>query len=203
MPSILFFTLGLILLYKKDWSKYYILFIVATFNKETACFLTFIYLFTAIGKTKPGKIAFHCFLQLVIWLAIKYFLYRLYAANPGPGLFEINNIDINVSHLTRNVAWLLNLRNYPIVFFKSMGFIWVPTLLGYSLIKDEFIKRSLWVVFPFLGGMMFVANIYELRIYGEIIPLVLTAFLLITREFFRKYLSGSLNYLYASLIKNA
>ena len=40
--SVLFFTLGLIFLFKQNWYFYYALFIVATFNRETTCFLTFI-----------------------------------------------------------------------------------------------------------------------------------------------------------------
>ena len=177
MPSILFFTLGLILLYKKNWLLYYPLFVVATLNRETACFLTCVYLFTAIGKSKPKTIIFHCSLQLVIWGTIKYALYNLYADNSGYGLFD--------TRFSENVDFFLNPRNLPL-FFSNMGLIWIPVLFYFRLIRVEFVKRSLLVALPFFFGMMWVGRMCELRIFGELIPVVLTAFLLILRELFKR-----------------
>jgi hypothetical protein len=54
--------------------------------------------------------------------------------------------------------------------------------LHFRRIKVEFVKRSLLVVFPFFIGMMLVANIYELRLFGELIPVVLAAFVLVFHE---------------------
>ena len=51
MASIMFFTLALILLYKQKWVMFYMVFAVATLNRETTFFLTFIYLLTAFGKS--------------------------------------------------------------------------------------------------------------------------------------------------------
>jgi hypothetical protein len=68
--------------------------------------------------------------------------------------------------------------NWPL-FASSMGFLWIPVLFYYRRIKNEFLQRSLWVVFPLFAGMMFVGNIYELRIFGELLPIFLAAFFLI------------------------
>ena len=57
-PSILFFTLGLIAMYKRKWMIYYFIFIIATFNRETTCFLTVIYLFTSFGKMGENHLSF-------------------------------------------------------------------------------------------------------------------------------------------------
>lgn len=177
MPAILLFTLGLILLYKKKWTIYYLLFIVATLNKETTCFLTLIYLFTAIGKDKPKTIALHCFFQLIIWCTIKYFLYQLYFNNPGAGIFE--------GQLSKNINFFKNIKNYPF-FFSNMGFLWIPTFFYFRLIEARFVKRSLLVIFPFFLVMMLAGNIIELRAYGELIPVVLVAFLLIIKELLKR-----------------
>jgi len=71
MPSVFFFTLGLIFIYQRKWNMYYIVFIIATFNRETTCFLTVIYLFTSIKREKINGIIYHCCAQFIIWLIIK------------------------------------------------------------------------------------------------------------------------------------
>ena len=171
IPSMFFFTLGLIFLYKQKWLFYYILFIIASFNRETTCFLTCIYFLTYIGKTKPKLFILNCFAQLIIWLSIKYFLVQMFVKNPGAGLFEEH-------HLSTNLSFLLHIDNYPFL-FSSFGFMWIPVFYFFRLISDNFVKRSLFVVFPFISGMMIVGNIYELRIYGELFPVILSAFILI------------------------
>lgn len=173
MPSILFFVIGLILIYKKKWIFYYPVFIVATFNRETTLFLVFIYFVVFWGREKLKIIISHCFAQLILWIGIKYILYNAYSDNIGAGLFE--------NHLLDNIRFLMNIKNYPLL-LSNMGFIWIPTIFYFGLIKDIFVKRSLLVIFPFCACMIYVGNIGEMRIYGEIIPVVLSAFLLILKE---------------------
>jgi hypothetical protein len=178
MPSVLFFTMGLILLYQKKWIYYYPLFIAATFNRETTCFLTFVYLFTAIGRSPFKRVGLHCAFQLLIWLSIKYFLYQLYSENPGHGVFA--------TRMAHNIEFLKNPRSYSYL-FSSMGFIWIPVLFYFRFIPDFFVKRSLLVLIPFMGGLFVVGNMDELRIYGEMIPVMLIAFLLLGREVFIRW----------------
>jgi hypothetical protein len=65
------------------------------------------------------------------------------------------------------------------MFFSIFGFTWIPVLFYHHRIRHDFVKRSLIVTIPFFIGMMFVSNIYELRVFGELIPLFTTAFILI------------------------
>lgn len=182
IPSVLFFTLGLILLYKKNHLIYYPVFIIATFNRETTIFLTLIYLFTAFEKNKIAPVLSHCIAQAVIWASIKMCLAALYADNPGPGYF-VNFFYVNLS-LTANPVNVMRIAS-------SCGFVWVAVVFCSKLITDEFVKRSLLVIFPFFMGMFIVGNIIELRIYGEMIPVILSAFLLIVNNLLRLELAQS------------
>jgi hypothetical protein len=182
IPSILFFTLGLSLLFKNRMLPYYILFAIATLNRETSCFLTFAYLFASIGKIRLRTVALHCVSQLILWAGIKYFLYRAYAENPGTGLW-VDTLTVNLS-LLKDPRALLTLSS-------MFGYTWIPTLVCYRLIPVPFIRRSVLVILPFLIAMMFFGYITELRIFGELIPIVLTAFLLIVRGLFSKEAGGS------------
>lgn len=47
-------------LYQKKWTLYCGLFLVATLNREITCFLTLIYLCTALGDERLQRIADHC-----------------------------------------------------------------------------------------------------------------------------------------------
>lgn len=173
IPSVLFFTLGLSLLYKKNWYLYYPVFIIATFNRETTVFLTLIYLVTAFEKNKIAPVLLHCTAQAVIWLSVKMWLAFLYGNNPGPGYF-VNFFYVNLAVAANpvNIARIAS----------SFGFVWVAVVFYFKLITDEFVKRSLAVVVPFFMGMFIAGNITELRIYGEMLPVVLSAFLLIANN---------------------
>ncbi len=177
LPAILLFTLGLILIYKKNWLLFYPLFIIATLNRETTCYLTVVYLCTSIGRERPKQIIIHILSQALIWVEIKYYLYHLYIANGGDAFWQ--------THLSENFNLLMTPRAYP-QFLSNFGYLWIPTLAFWRIIPDQFVKRTVWLIPLFFLGMFFIGNMYELRIYGELIPVVLTAFLLILKELFRR-----------------
>jgi hypothetical protein len=189
-PAILFFTLGLTFLYQKKWVLYYVLFTVATFNRETTCFLTIAYLCTALGRERLPKIALHCGAQFIIWMAIKTVIGRIYLNNPGPNGFEWFDGESTIPHYVDNIKFLTKPENLP-GFLGIMGFTWVPVLCYYKNIGNEFVQRCLWVIPPFFVGMFFVANIYELRIFADLIPVVLTPFLLILAGLIRNQPAGT------------
>jgi hypothetical protein len=184
IPSILFFTLGLISLYKKNWISYYLIFTVGTFNRETTCFLTMIYILVFFGKEKFRDLTIHVLLQILIWISIKILLYHLFIANFGDGVFE-------KTHLLDNIAYVEQFKNYPFLFSGAVLFVWLPTLACSSLIKNEFTRKSIWVSIPFVIGMILVGVVDELRIYGELIPVLYPGFLLILKEVFTKEFTKS------------
>lgn len=68
----------------------------------------------------------------------------------------------------------------------TMGFIWIPTLALFPLISNDFVKRSVFIVFPLCAGTLLVGVIHEQRVYGEIIPVLLPAFFLIMENLFKR-----------------
>jgi hypothetical protein len=176
IPSVFFFTLGLILICKQNWFLYYPIFVIATFNRETTIFLVLIYWITTISKTNWPTVTCQCLIQVVLWLLIKHYLAVLYTDNPGPGIF--------VSFISTNWMKLGNPLN-AIRVASSFCFVWVVVLLRFSLITSRFLQKTTFVVFPYVIGLFIVGNIVELRIFGELIPVVLSAFwLIIDRSLF-------------------
>lgn len=175
LPSIMFFTLGLAFLQRRRWGSYYLLFTIATINRETTFLLIIMYMLSEFDKTKWFRLCLGLFSQLVIWTTIRYGLYALYAGNPklGYGAFELQ--------FWKNLVLLQN----PKIWIKALsafGFLWVPVLVWYARTDNEFVKRSLWLV-PLMYVLMAVIGVvYELRIYGECIPMVASAFCLNLRR---------------------
>jgi len=182
LPSLFFFTLGVLLLSRRKMFLFYILFAVATLNRETTCFLTMIYAFDALGRERPKTIAAHVLGQAAIWGGIKYGLFLMYGSNPGAGLFEL--------HFFSNVRFITVFKRIPTV-ISNLGGLWIPVLLLYRYIPDRFVRRASLVVVPFFVGMAIVGNVYELRIYGELIPVVLPAVLIIIKELVLRFERGS------------
>lgn len=181
IPAMALFTLGLWALHERKWLLYYLFFAIGTVNRETTCFLTVIYALTAFRKDDTRTISIHVASQLVIWVAIKVLLFQLYSDNVGSGFFEMHHVGRDRSHLVTNIACLMFPTRLPFL-LSTLGFLWIPVWIFRRRIRDEFISTSVWVMPVFFAAMMLVANILELRIYGELIPIVLVPFLLIFRE---------------------
>jgi hypothetical protein len=172
MPALMFFTLGLAALQRRSWSVYYPLFGIATFNKDTTIFLAFTQLVTDWGSVLRRRALAHFACQVAIWLAIRFALQRAFADNPGWGAMP-NAISSNLRALL-SPALLL-------VIASSFGFLWLPVVFLHQRIEGRFARRAVWVLVPFALGAMVVGSIYELRIWGELIPLIALAFLEIAR----------------------
>lgn len=179
LPAVLFTTLGLAALYRKQWGIYYAIFIVATFNRETSYFLAFVYLAVSFGQEKPQTILRHLTAQAVLWLGIKTALYFLFASNPtqGAGLFEFQ--------LFRSFEQLIQPGILGIL-ARNWGMIWVFLLVWQDRIREPFLRRALLACLAQLLLLFVVGIIEELRIYGEMIPILLAALFEITRSFFRE-----------------
>lgn len=175
IPSLLFFTLALIALYRHSWGWYFLIFIPASFNRETTLLLTFLFVIVNWDVIPTKKLAIYTAVQLVVWVVIKLGLQNLYITNPGTAV-QFTLID-NLRFLAQPGGWLWFLPNW--------GMLWVLVLIGYRWIADRFVKRALWVVFPLFLIMLLVGNIYELRIYAELIPIILLASLLIIQALFK------------------
>ncbi len=172
-PSLLFFTLGLALIRRRRWALFYPLFAVATLNRETTLFLAAVYLFAAWGVEPRPRVGGRLLALLVIWGAVKAFLWGIYRCNPGDGMMQ--------GHVVRNLAFIADPKLWPLL-VSNLGYLWIPLLLFRRRISDGFARRSSLVLYPFLAAMFLVGNMVELRIYGELIPVALTGVLLLIRD---------------------
>jgi len=160
-PLLLLYTLGLIFLYKQDWIKFLIIFLVGCINKETTILLTLV--FYIYYKSSLKKELFNKLLvaQFAIFILVKSLLYFVFKNNPGT-FIEFHLIDHNLRLLIGYdltlVAAVLGL--ILLVFYK-----WNE--------KPNFLKTSLWMFIPLIILTLFLGYLDELRDYYEVYPAVI------------------------------
>ncbi len=174
LPALALFTLALHLLRSERWALYYPVFVLATLNRETTCFLPVVYLLARGDSRPPRALALHAAAQTALWVAIKLCLRAAFSR--GAGLHE-SHLDDNVFYLSRPEGWAHVL--------SALGFLWAPAAMLGRRVSDPFVRRGLWVMPLWLAGMLSVGNVYELRVYGELTPLALAAWALILRDALR------------------
>ncbi|OPZ70490.1 MAG: hypothetical protein BWY83_01614 [bacterium ADurb.Bin478] len=175
MSTLFLFTLGLIALYQEKWRLFYPLLAVATLNKETTCFLILIFFYVEIGRLNWKQMAMHVSTGTAVWLAVKLALYLYFQNGTSGALFE--------NKLRSNLQFIATLPNLLSV-FSLFGFLWLPVLIYFHRIKNPFIQRALLTTPIFFLGMLFVGNIFELRVFSEMIPLIGIAALWIINDSF-------------------
>lgn len=180
IPAVLFFTIGLGLLVDRNWAWFYPLFAVATVNRETVCFLTLIYVLAAFRRDNFRSIATHVIAQACIWVTIKATLLYAYRANAQPaygaqfGLFK--------NSLASNLEFLGQFGTPDLLVASMFAFLWIPVFALWAWIPHPFVRRAVVAVPIFIVAMLYVGEVEELRIFGEMIPVVAAATVLLVRQ---------------------
>jgi hypothetical protein len=184
VPSLMFFCLAVYLVVSgKDWI-YYLLFPIATLNRETTCFLT---LFMLVWKWRELRarecaltvkdwltLAAHGVVQIAIWLALKLWLAHHFASNQFD--FGTSGTAAPISQkLLFNLHMLISPPQWP-VFLSLFGFLLPAIWLGRRWIRNEGISWGLAIVLPlWVLGMMLVGVVTEIRVFSELSALLVPA----------------------------
>ena len=173
--SVAFFTLGLALLRERRWPAFYVLFAVATLNRETTCFLTIALVLSEVGRMPLPRLAAHGAAQLAIWVAVKALLLALYSQNAP--LLGAGTSSLFVMPTLLNLGAVSGVPGL-LVLAGAMGGLWLVPLLLAGRIGDAPLRRTSRAVPVFVAAMLLVGEVLEVRIYSELIPLVLAGLVL-------------------------
>ena len=161
LPALAFIAWGLVFGRERNWKFYYPLFFFACLNRESACLLTLGHTAATLNGWKMPGWWPHLTAQFLIWCGSWVGLRYLFQGNPGV-IFE-DHLAMNIMRLISSSSWVL-----------------LPISLGYLILVSwrripAYLKKQLLTV-PFLFSLMvFVGNIDEFRVYGELLPYVAAA----------------------------
>ena len=168
LSQIAFFTGGLILIFRERFLALVILFIFSTLNRETSLFLIIIFILTNYKRDAERIFYFRLFLLSAIWLMEKIILYAMVKGSGDVFLWKVSE---NI-HLFNNLKGI----EYLGMYFYINIFL-LPVIVFWRRIKNEFIRRTVFVMLPFYLTMFLVGIIFEYRIHAEMIPVSYAAFL--------------------------
>lgn len=172
-PALLLFSLGLLLIVKRKWTLYYVVFVVGCFNKETMVLLLLPLMLIYRGVVSRRELSLHAALHLVLFGIIKGLLMSIYGGNPG-GAVEF--------HLYGNIDKLL--RPYPLETLLVAVAVGVLIWFDYRS-KHPVLRSAAWLLAPFLLLMFVFAWIDEGRDLYEVLPIY---FLIIGHTVFFSFL---------------
>ena len=174
IPSLTFFSIGIILFIKKKWRWFYVTFVLASLNRESSCFISvggFLLLanfsnFNPKPFLNKNKILLlHIFIQATIWMSIKIMLHHIFKSNPGDFFEEPHSMIQFLSGIGNDqVHWAMENASWFLTLF--MG-IWLVPVVLYKYLSQKG-RRFLLVGIIYLIVLIFRSNMMETRVYNEL-----------------------------------
>lgn len=180
--ALAFFTLGLYLIRCNKWLWMAVLFPIFTLNRETSIFLVLAYVLvnwrhvTRFGQAAKLVVQRAAYLGLV-WILVKASLWCIFWNN----IYGCGYEGLYLPNLFSNVdlLWKAGETSPVQVWCQLLGIfggIWLPILVYRGAIRHQF-TRGVLLLLPFwFATMFYVGLVIEMRIYGELIPLIVLAF---------------------------
>jgi hypothetical protein len=191
LPNLFLFTLGLVLI-AEHRRAFFPLFVIAVVNKETAIFLTLVWVLENHRSLPAKALALGVGLQTFLWLVLRGAIGFIYRNNPG---------DAIEWHLPRNLSTLSKIVSSPFngtLLSKgrehwpaAVGLVLVVFLLASLRHAPRFLRYALCVAVPIFAMSIFMSLMEELRIYYEVYPTVLLVLASGAGALFRRSVAGS------------
>ena len=174
IPSLTFFTLGIILFVKKKWIYFYPIFCLACLNRESAFFISIagfllnydLTLHSLSGNIKKNlNIIIHVSIQALLWFSSRIILSYIFKDNPGD-FFESPHsmIDFLSNVLKQEQHWAMQ---NPIWFLTLFAGTWIIPFFGWSQFNSK-MKRFLIVGIIYMFVLTLRSNMMETRVYNEL-----------------------------------
>lgn len=169
IPSVLFFTLGLVALAEKKSTQFHVIFLLAIINRESAVFLVPSMFLMEIGRRKTSSLLLHSFVLIVTAFGIRLFLNNLISTDGALiNVMHENNFRVNIQFLWSALQG--NPEALKMIMLFGGLWLWLPFCIGRVTQR----VMLLTVLLPvFFVSMLVVGNFHaEARIFNEMIPVV-------------------------------
>ena len=196
IPSLFFFALGLLLLLRRRWVAYYLVFVLATLNRETSCFLTVAMLCLFFNRGNRREMVYHWAAQFLLWMGLKTGLSLAFMNNAG-NILEWHNMLKNFSFFSdmwngEASDWYYKMGGNANWIFFSIGGLWAIVPFLWSKLPLQ-LRRLFWIIPPYALGYFLVTFLWEVRAWNEMVVLITL--------FFAVGLSGKLKLIIGGVIR--
>ncbi len=163
-PATLFLSaLALLFISRRNHLWFYIIFILASINKETAILLSGLFFIKEYSTISRKSLISHLIVQLIIWAAIKIVINIVYLNNPG-SITEFHLLDYNLQMIFRPLG-LLYFAVIVFFFYRLIKYRWNE--------KPPYLRKSLFVILiPMIALAIILGYIDEFRQYYEVYPII-------------------------------
>jgi len=190
IPSLFFFCACLYLFLNKRYILFYIIFAVATLNRESTCFIT-ISLFLLFSKfkfnysfqdnlTRNSSLIRHLFSQVVLWFLMVLLISWFVKDSPGKSYevtFQMREFIANIWHGLPSWPFLNTEKFFgnPRCFLTLFGCVWVVIPFLWKYIPKDCKKLLLLIPIYMIPALLY-ANLMETRVYHELNVIISLAF---------------------------
>lgn len=192
IPSLSFFTIGITLFLKRKWLFFYLVFILACFNRESAAFISVAVTFVRFNiqsfrikdlYSNNQYLINHIIAQAIIWTILRIFLSYAVRDNPGILFEQPQSMVVFLSYIwTGNSHWAMQ---NPSWFLSLFMCIWLIPILLYKYLSMHG-RRFLFVGIIYLIVLVFRSNMMETRVYNELNVILAVSAIICMDNFFSK-----------------
>ena len=174
IPSLSFFTLGLLLFVEKKWFGFYAVFTLALLNRESACFISIAGFSLSVSFSNPSfknwikenkDLIWNICIQLILWITSRFCLSIKFKDNPGEFFEQPHSmVEFLSKILTGESHWAMQ---NPLWFLTLFCGLWVLPVLGFKYLNNPS-KRLMIVGAIYLFTLTLRSNMMETRVYNEL-----------------------------------
>jgi len=173
IPSLAFYVIGLIFFLKNSWFWFYLIFIFANLNRESACFISLTGFLLQLKICNNPKLflrinqnlIIHIVTQAILWIFIRSLLSWIYQGNPGVFFEEPHSMQNFLAGIWNgNSHWAMENAAWFLTLFAG---IWLFPLILFNNLSTNG-KRLIIVGVIYLISLYFRSNMMETRVYNEL-----------------------------------
>jgi hypothetical protein len=190
IPSLFFYCLCLYLFLSKKYLPFYIIFLVATLNRESTCFISIsiallLSKFNSDYRLKDNfirnfSLIRHLLAQVILWFLIVLVIGWLVRDSPGQSYEVTYSMSAFISNMWNgSSSWpFLNTETFfgnPRCFLTLFGCTWVLIPFLWKYIPEN-CKKLLLLIPVYMIPALLYANLMETRVYHEVNVVISLAF---------------------------
>ena len=173
IPSLTFYVIGLTFFLKGNWLWFYLIFILANLNRESACFISLSGFFLQFKLYSNLKLFFrlnqnliiHIVTQAILWILLRSLLSWVYQGNPGVFFEEPHSMRKFLSGIWNgNSHWAMENAAWFLTLFAG---IWLIPVIGFKKLSS-YGKKLIFVGIIYVISLYFRSNMMETRVYNEL-----------------------------------